>query len=79
MMCSSVPRVPKRGNSGAGRLADAEHPAIDMGGNARPQIPRWLARPRWLVPADRFVIATDAACGDQRGLRTELEFGGHGA
>src|ERR1700744_1357603 len=58
-------------------FADADHPAIDMFGHAGDHVPRRLAKPLRPVLPDQFVIAADAAGGDDHGLRMQGEVAGN--
>ena len=57
----------------AGRLGDAEHPAVDVGGHAGDHPRRRRAEPLGPGLADEVVVAADAAARDDDGLGGDLE------
>ncbi|CAM5478386.1 hypothetical protein SFUMM280S_10952 [Streptomyces fumanus] len=59
-----------------GGLADAEHPAVDVGGDAGDHLGGRGAQTGGPVAADQVVVGADAAGGDDHGLGGQLERAG---
>ena len=68
-----VPHPVRVDHPGAGRLGDAEHPAVDVGRYAGDHRARRRAEPGRPGLADQVVVAADAAAGDDHRLGAQLE------
>ena len=68
-----VPHAITVDDAGAGRLGDAQHPAVDMRGHPAEQLFGYPTHPRRPVLAHQVVVTADAAAGHHDGLGAELE------
>ncbi len=71
-----VPHAVPVDQAGAGLGADAEHPSVDVGGNAGDHLGGRGAQALGPVAADGVVVGADAAGGDDHGLGGEFELPG---